>query len=138
MSFDQALLAIHVLAVTIWVGALASLTLVLSAPSSLGDSKVRGALGRRIYTNAAVPAFIVAFTAGIIRLLKYWQALYAHQHWMHGKLTAALVLIAVHHVLGARARKMADAGADVGPAVVLGAVAMLAAAVAVAMVILRP
>lgn len=136
--FDQVTLAIHVLAVIVWIGALASITLVLTAPGSMGDSKIRGALARRIYLRAAVPAFLVAFVAGLTRLLHFWQSLYAHAHWMHGKLTAALVVIGLHHVLGARARKMADDGADAGPAATLGAVALASAAVVVVLVVLKP
>ena len=28
-----------------------------------------------------------------------------HAHWFHGKLTVALIVIALHHVIGAKAKK---------------------------------
>lgn len=146
-TLDLALIAVHVVAVVVWIGSLAAIGLVVSAPS--GDDKTRGSIARRIYLKAAVPAFLLAFGAGLARLLRGWHESnvssagavaggYAKAHWMHAKLTAVLVVVALHHIVGARTRKMADNGASAGPAAMMVNVALLAAVAAIVFVVVRP
>jgi putative membrane protein len=71
---------------------------------------VRGKLAASLYLRLAVPAFVLSFLAGVGRLLLDG-SLYMKQPWMHAKLTTALVVIVVHHLIGARARKLARDGA---------------------------
>ena len=61
--------------------------------------------------GVAAPAFVMAFAAGLIRVLMDPQV-YLKAHWFHGKLTLALVVIALHHILGARAARLAKSGKD--------------------------
>jgi putative membrane protein len=62
---------------------------------------------------------------------------FKQHHWMHGKLLFALVVIAIHHVLGARARKM-EAGSmqEGGPSGML-TVVLAVSALAAFFVVLR-
>jgi putative membrane protein len=126
----------HVGANLVWIGSAIAMGLLLSAKE--GDPKVRGALARRIYTSAAMPAFIVSFLAGGIRTamdLKYY---FVQHHWMHGKLLFALIVIAIHHILGARARKMAAGSMqEAGPSGMLTIVLAVSAILAAFFVVLR-
>ena len=145
-ALDPVLIAVHVVAVVLWIGAFAAIGVVATGE---GDVKVRGALARRIYTKVAVPAFLGAVAFGLFRLLRGWSGTsvdangivaggYAKAPWMHVKLTLALIIVALHHVIGGRTRKMATNGAPPGPIGVLSIVLVVAAAGAVGMVILRP
>lgn len=126
----------HVGANLVWIGSAIAMGVLLAAKE--GDPKVRGALARRIYTKAAMPAFVVSFLAGAIRTgmdMKYY---FKQHHWMHGKLLFALIVIAIHHILGARARKM-EAGSmqEAGPSGMLTIVLAVSAIIAAFFVVLR-
>jgi putative membrane protein len=118
----QVVVALHVFAVILWIGSIASAGWLLanrgSAPTpEQGKAAVELALG--LYRRVAAPAFVMAFSAGLIRVLMDRDA-YLKAHWFHGKLTLALVVIALHHILGARAARLSKAlkGAEtpqVGP-----------------------
>jgi protoporphyrinogen IX oxidase len=149
-KLDLVIITVHVLAVVVWVGSLVGVGLVATAKGDAGiDSKIRGALARRIYQRASVPAFVVAFGAGLFRLLRGWNEgyptqfgtwsnAYAKSPWMHAKLTMALVIIALHHIVGARTRKMANNGATEGPIAVMTWIITACAAAVVFFVIVRP
>jgi putative membrane protein len=131
------LTASHVAALLVWIGSLAAIALVANAPDA--DAKIRGALARRVYLRAAVPGFVVAFVIGLVLLGTGWGAYgYAKAPWLHAKLTAALGVIALHHVVGARTRKMAEGGIEAGPIGVLVGVALLLAIAAAFLAIVRP
>jgi putative membrane protein len=123
---DLALLWLHVSGNVVWIGAILAVALVLVGGKA--DPKTRGEIASDIYRRLAVPAFIVSFLCGAIRLgsdLTYYLKLH---HWMHAKLPLALAVIALHHVIGARARKMANGAVqDAGPAGTLGLVLAVAA-----------
>jgi putative membrane protein len=53
---------------------------------------------------------------------------YLHMPWMHAKLTCALVVIGVHHVIGARTRRIASGHAEAGRGMPLLAGVLFAAA----------
>jgi putative membrane protein len=60
-------------------------------------------------------------------------------HYMHGKLPLALGVVALHHVLGARAKKMeAGEAPDAGPALTLGLVLAVLAIGSALLVVLKP
>lgn len=111
--------ALHVFAVVLWIGSIASAGWLLanraSAPTP-AQSHAAAELALGIYRRVAAPAFVLAFATGVVRILLDTSLL--HAHWLHGKLTLALVVIGLHHVLGARAARAAratgeaDAGAD--------------------------
>ncbi len=123
----------HVLGNVVWIGAIVAVALLLTASA---DAKVRGELARRVYLKAAVPAFVASFAAGLMRLLLDTSYYLREHHWMHGKLLFAVIAIGIHHVLGARAKKMANGDtSEAGPAPALLAVFALSAAAAVFFVI---
>ena len=102
---DLALLWLHVSGNIVWIGSILAVGVVLV--SEAAEPKVRGKLASDIYRRLAVPAFVISFVAGLARLLQdpaYYLRLH---HWMHAKLPLALGVIALHHVIGGRARKMA-------------------------------
>ena len=69
-----------------------------------------------------MPAFVISFAAGVTRLLLDPQLYLVVTKYMHPKLTLALVVIALHHVIGARAKRMASGTrTEPGPVSVLGA-----------------
>jgi putative membrane protein len=112
-----ALVALHVLANVVWIGALFSAAMLAGRGPFVADPADVGALARRVYVRLAVPAFLVSFGAGVgrIALAPYP---YLHMPWMHAKLTLALVVIVLHHMIGARARRVAQGNAEAGRGVV--------------------
>ena len=124
---DLALIWLHVSGNLVWIGSILAVGLAL-AGGGADELKARGRIASDIYRRLAVPAFLVSFVCGAIRLGKNAK-LYLHDtHWMHGKLLLALIVIALHHVIGARARKAAvGAVQDAGPTGILTLVLALAA-----------
>ncbi len=113
LSLPLALLGAHVSANVVWIGAILSVaTIGAGAAASTAPAEV-GALARRVYTRLALPAFAVSFVAGLARILLEPSA-YAHMPWMHAKLTLAVAVIALHHIIGARVRRVAGGNADAG------------------------
>ncbi|MBV9948332.1 MAG: CopD family protein [Myxococcales bacterium] len=135
LSLPTALVALHVLANVVWIGSILSVALLLArAPlSSAAGAGDVAALAQRLYARLASPAFFMSFAAGLARL-SLQPAMYLHMPWMHAKLTCALVVIGLHHVIGARARRLAAGGSREEAArriPMLGAVIFAAAALAV-------
>ncbi len=115
LSLPFALVAAHVLANVVWIGALLAVaTFSIGAAGSTAPAEV-ATLARRVYLRLAVPAFVASFTAGLARILLDPGA-YGRMPWMHAKLTLALAVIVLHHVIGARVRRVAagNAGAARG------------------------
>ncbi len=133
----SALVIAHVTANLVWIGAILAVAYVLvAAPGSATD---RGQLGVALYRKLAVPAFVISFTAGLTRLLMNVHLYLVQTKWMHAKLLFALVVIALHHVIGGRAKRMASGDKpDAGPTGTLAVVLLLSAAAAVFFVIRRP
>lgn len=129
--------ALHVVADLFWIGSIFAVALLLARGP--GDARQRGAAARLVYRTIAAPAFGLAFVFGLIRLgldpAHYFKA----THYMHAKLPLALGVIGIHHVLGARARKM-EAGevTDAGPALGLGIGLAVLAAGAALLAVLQP
>jgi putative membrane protein len=125
------LLALHVLGNVLWIGALLSVVTVAGRARWVADPSEIGALARRIHTRIAVPGFLLSFVAGTGRLLLA-PGVYLHLPWMHVKLTLAAVVIVLHHVIGARVRRVAQGATRAAPGVgVLGVFVLLCAAGAV-------
>jgi putative membrane protein len=123
---DSALIWLHVSGNLVWIGAI--LAVVVAISGGAADPKARGEIAVGIYKRLAVPAFVVSFVCGAIRLGLDPKHYLVDSHWMHPKLTLALVVIALHHVIGARAKKLAAGTVqDAGPARVLGVVLGVAA-----------
>jgi len=55
--------------------------------------------------RVAIPGFLLSFGSGVARIALA-PLVYAHMPWFHAKLTFALVVIVLHHVIGARAKRV--------------------------------
>jgi protoporphyrinogen IX oxidase len=97
------LLALHVAANLVWIGSILAVAWLARQPAA---SSV--ALARSFYKQYANPAFIVSFTCGLVMVLLN-SANYLKAHWFHGKLTLAIAIIGLHHVIGAKVRRAAEA-----------------------------
>jgi protoporphyrinogen IX oxidase len=120
------LLSIHVLANLVWVGSLTAIGLMLSWAAKEPDAargKVQAETALLLYRRVANPAFMVSFLFGVARLAMN-AGYYMKAHWFHGKLTMALVVIGLHHVLGAKAKRAASTSMQAGTsgAILVGAV----------------
>ena len=137
---ENTLVAIHVMANLVWIGTIASVGWLTAAASKANSSDAATRLGQaahNLYLRAAVPAFLASFVFGASRLLlapKY----YMSSHWFHGKLTAVIIVIALHHVIGAKAKKVAAGSMQQGASGGILVGALLAAAfLSVACVVLK-
>jgi putative membrane protein len=121
-SLSVLLVAAHVLANVVWIGALLSVATLTARAPFVADPSDLGSLARRVYWRLAVPGFLASVGAGVARITLAPQV-YAHLPWFHAKLGLALVVIVLHHIIGGRARRVANGNADAGRG--LGAVAVL-------------
>jgi protoporphyrinogen IX oxidase len=107
------LVALHVLANVVWIGALLSVALLTARAPFVADPAEVGMLARRVYTRLAIPAFLVSLGAGAGKIALAPQ-IYAHLTWMHAKLGFAFLVIVLHHSIGARARRVANGNSAAG------------------------
>jgi putative membrane protein len=117
-----ALIWLHVSGNIIWIGAILAVGVAILASAGKGGEaqKAGAAIAVSIYQRLAVPAFVVSFVCGAIRLFMDPGYYLKQHHWMHPKLTLALAVIALHHVIGARAKKLAQGTVqDAGPTATL-------------------
>jgi protoporphyrinogen IX oxidase len=108
--------ALHVFAVTLWIGSIACVGWLVSAAASAPGEKegaTAAELAFGLYRRAASPAFGIAFFTGLAQLLAD-SSTYMSLHWMHLKLTAAVAVIALHHIIGAKARKASSGSRQAG------------------------
>jgi len=131
------LVAAHVTANVVWIGSILSAALLVAGAPLMADPVDAGRLARRVYLRLAVPAFVVSFATGLARLTASPEA-YAHIPWLHAKLGFALLVIGLHHAIGARARQVADGNADASRGVgLLGLLLFLFAAAASTLGVLK-
>ena len=131
---DRMLVWLHVGGNLVWIGAVVAMGFILTQKAT--DAKVRGALARGVHLKLAMPAFLVSFVAALLRTGMDLKGYFVLHHWMPGKLPFAVAVIALHHILAARARKMqAGSMQEAGPSgmltIVFAACAMIAAFFAV-------
>ena len=133
------LLATHVLSLLLWIGSLVSITRVVTA--GVGEEPAVqarfAALARRIYRTVASPWMGIATLSGF-GMVAAARGMYFRFGWFHGKFTLALVILALHFVLGARVRAAEAAGRTDGVAPQMRALqlaVLVAAALAVGCVI---
>jgi putative membrane protein len=125
------LVAVHLIANVVWIGALLSVARLIARAPWMADPAEVGALARGLHLRLAAPAFLVSFGAGVGRILMSPVA-YAHLPWLHAKLALALVVIVLHHIIGARAKRVAAGNPRAGQgATALGALVLLFAGGAV-------
>jgi putative membrane protein len=123
---DLLLLWLHVVGNLVWIGAILAVGVIVVGTA--GDPKTRGEIALGVYKRLAVPAFVLSFVCGAVRLFSDPAFYLKQHHWMHAKLPLALGVIALHHVIGGRAKKLARGTVqDGGPAAILTAVLALAA-----------
>ena len=123
---DLLLLWLHVVGNIVWIGAILAVGVTIT--STAGDAKTRGEIALGVYKRLAVPAFVLSFVCGAARLFSDPGFYLKQHHWMHAKLPLALAVIALHHVIGGRAKKLARGTVqDGGPVAILTAVLALAA-----------
>lgn len=133
----QTLVAVHVSANLVWIGSILAVAVLLG--SRVVESAVSAPLAHELYRRLAVPAFLVSFVAGAARLGLTPQLYLVETKYMHGKLLFALLVIALHHVIGARAKAVASgkkSGAGPVPALALGLLGCAVAATV--LVVLKP
>ncbi|HRI63207.1 MAG TPA: CopD family protein [Polyangium sp.] len=131
-----ALVWLHIVGNLVWIGSILAVAATLTGQS--GEAKIRGELGLRIYKSLAVPAFVLSFVAGTVRLAMDTKHYLVEHHWMHGKLLFALVVIGIHHVIGARAKKLAHGTVqDAGPTATMAIVLLVSAIIAAFFVIFQ-
>ncbi len=102
-----ALISLHITANLIWVGSIIAVGIIVARAAWAPSEPIRritGGLALSIYRSVATPAFIVSFLSGATRIALS-PTEYAHMHWFHAKLAIAIVVIGLHHVIGAQARK---------------------------------
>src|SRR6185437_4795897 len=114
---DLDLIWLHVSGNLVWIGSILAVGAVMTT-RSVEDPRARGRIAYDIYRRLAVPGFVIAFVCGAIRLGLDAKHYLRDSHWMHAKLLFALVVIALHHVIGARAKRLAghSAGHSADPA----------------------
>lgn len=128
---------LHVAFDLVWIGSIAAVGLLLA--KGPGDAKARGAAALTVYKNLSVPSFIGAFVLGVIALTRDLDLFLKHTKFMHAKLFLALMVIGLHHALGARAKKMEAGDADSeGPAWVLAQVLVGLAGVIAYLAVAKP
>ena len=122
------LVTLHVFSNLVWIGSIVSVGLMTHAASRGGDEgKALGTFARQLYGGVSQPAFGFSFLFGVA-LVAQDVSSYMHLHWFHGKLTFALAVIALHHVIGARAKKVAGGSMQPGrsSAILTGALLLCA------------
>lgn len=137
------LLVFHVFANMVWIGSIASVGWLTAASSRIENAERADAVAQaavQLYRRAAVPAFVLSLLFGLAMLLRDPGA-YMKLHWFHGKLTFALLVVALHHVLGARAKKAAKAPGGSrqagGSSAILAVVTLVFALLTVAFALLK-
>lgn len=131
-----ALVWVHIVGNLVWIGSILAVAVAITGQT--GDAKVRGELGLRIYRMLSVPAFVLSFVAGTVRLLMDTKHYLSDHHWMHGKLLFAVVVIGIHHVIGGRAKKLARGTVqDAGPTATMALVLLVSAVIAAFFVIFQ-
>jgi putative membrane protein len=135
--FALPLVALHVSANLVWIGSVLAVAWLCGRARLMAEGAEAGRFARGVYLRFSVPAFLLAVGSGLARLLMQ-PAAYLHAHWMHAKLLLVVVVIGLHHVVGAKAKRIArgDTEAETGTqGLVL--VILLAAVGAVALVTMK-
>ncbi len=109
------LLVLHVVANLVWIGSSLATALLVQRAANLGEAgkPLAEAAHELLYRRISSPAFYASFLCGVGMVVMSVDT-YMRAHWFHGKLFFALCTIAVHHVIGARARKVHVGGMQAG------------------------
>ncbi len=123
---ETLLVVLHVTSNLVWIGSILSVG-VLTWHASRTSSKATAEVALLLYKRLAVPAFLAALIFGVCRLMLAPGA-YMRLHWFHAKLTFALLVIGLHHVIGAKARKAAGGSMQSGASSAILVAALLSCA----------
>jgi uncharacterized membrane protein len=127
----------HLSADVVWIGSIVAAGWTAAGPH--GSDEVRGQLARRVYSTFAVPSFLVALLSGLALLFSNTGYYLSATAFMHPKLTLAVGVIALHHIIGARTKRMAMGKVSgAGPLKVLTLVLLGCAAGAAFFVVVKP
>lgn len=134
----QLLVATHIAANMVWIGAILSVALALVWRG--GDGRVGAQIGYELYRKLAMPAFVVSFISAVTRLLLSLDLYFlGPKKYMHGKLLFAVIVIVLHHVIGARAKAVSTGRRSTpGPVGVLALLLLISAVAATLFVIVEP
>jgi protoporphyrinogen IX oxidase len=131
------LVAVHVAANLVWIGAILSVAMILVSRSA--DVRIVAALAYELYKKVAVPAFLVSFVTALTRLILQYKLYFVETKYMHFKLLFVAIVIALHHIIGARARAVAGGRRNSpGPIGVLSLLLLISAVAATFFVVLKP
>jgi protoporphyrinogen IX oxidase len=133
----QTLVAAHVAANLVWIGSI--LSVALSLVSRAVDGRAAAQIAYELYRKVAIPAFVVSFVTALTRLLLSPELYFVETKYMHGKLLFALIVIVLHHVIGARAKAVAAGRRSTpGPVGVLALLLLISSVAATLFVIVKP
>jgi putative membrane protein len=133
----QMLVAAHVAANLVWIGSILSVALALI--SRAGEGRVAAQIAYELYRKLAMPSFVVSFVTALTRLLASPDLYFIETKYMHGKLLFALIVIVLHHLIGARAKAVATGRRSApGPVGVWALLLAISAVAATLFVILKP
>jgi uncharacterized membrane protein len=136
-DFPRFLVFLHVAANLVWIGAAVAVGTTLVAPH--GSPRDRGAIALRIYRWLATPAFLASLTMGMLRLVLALDFYFVQTKFMHAKLAFAVGVIALHHVLGGAAKRMASGKVEAAPhANQLAAILLVCAVVTAFFAVVKP
>ena len=114
-------------------------SLVDARPARAVDSRAAAQIAYELYRKLAIPAFVVSFVTALTRLLLSTELYFVETKYMHGKLLFAVIVIGLHHVIGARAKAVAAGRrSSPGPVGVLALLLLISAVAATLFVILKP
>jgi protoporphyrinogen IX oxidase len=134
MAGHTLLLVLHMAGNLLWIGSIVALAVTLSTS---GQGEARRGVALAIYRRISVPAFLASLVGGAVMLSLDTTKYLVDSRWMHPKLTLVLVVIALHHVLGARAKRLAG-DAPVKGASVMGIALVICAVSAAFLALAKP
>jgi len=129
-------LAVHLFAVMVWIGSISAAGLMLAVEFATPEQ--RGQLALASYRRLSVPAFLLALCFGVVCFVTDPSGGLLRNPSMHAKLTLAVAIIAIHHWVGIRARKMARGSFRQGLHWSVTVTLITCAAAAVWLVVVKP
>ena len=131
------LIAVHVAANLVWIGSILCVGHLLVAEQA--EMRDRARYAHELYRRLAAPAFGISLVAGVARLSLSAQYYFVDTKFMHPKLLFAVIVIALHHVIGARAKAVSGGRrSSPGPTGVLSLLLLISAVAATLFVVLEP
>ena len=107
MTAKTVFLVLHMAGNLLWIGGIAAVAVALA---TAGTASTRRSVALAIYKRVAVPGFIASLLGGGVQLFMNTSLYFVQSRWMHPKLTLVVAVIALHHILGARAKRLSEDG----------------------------